>query len=224
MATVEILNNEGAPAGSVELSDVVFGAEVNPRTIRVTYNQYMANQRAGTHSVKTRNTVSGGGKKPYKQKGTGRARQGSIRAAQWRGGGRVHGPSPRDYSYRINRKERRSAISGLLSAHLQNGTLRVVENLELPEVKTKRFLDLVGKLGMADARRLLVVTAKTDERLLLASRNVQHVKVINTDNINVFDLLTAYNVLMTREAAERLGELFSQAPVRYKEAAEADND
>jgi len=205
MTTLEMRKTDGGKAATLELNDAVFAAETNVRTIRAAYNAYMANQRAGTHSVKTRNTVSGGGRKPYKQKGTGRARQGSIRATQWRGGGRVHGPQPRDHSLGLNRKEKRSALVGLLSSHVTEGTLTVVDSFALAAPKTKEFLAAVKSLGLDSVRRLLVITASTDESLVLAARNVQHIKVINGDNVNVFDLLTAYHVVITRDAAERLG-------------------
>lgn len=211
MTTVEMRKSDGGTGATLDLADAVFAAETNVRTVRAAYNAYMANQRAGTHSVKTRNTVSGGGRKPYKQKGTGRARQGSIRATQWRGGGRVHGPSPRDHSLGLNRKEKRSALVGLLTSHREKGTLTVVESLNLSAPKTSEFVSVVKSLGLDSVRRLLVITANTDEQLLLAARNVPHVKVINGDNVNVFDLLTAYHVVITREAAERLGRTWGQA-------------
>jgi large subunit ribosomal protein L4 len=209
MATLEVQSIEGAKAGDVALNDAVFGAEINERVVRIAYNQYMAAQRAGTQSTKTRAMVRGGGKKPWKQKGTGRARAGSNRSPIWRGGGITFGPSPRKYDYRINRKERRAAYVSLLSSHVAEKTLTVVENFELAEPKTRLFKEAVDKLGLADVRKLLVITAQTDETLLLASRNVQHVKVINSDSLNVYDLLAAYHVVVTKDAAERLGELFN---------------
>jgi len=201
MAKIEIKNPSGGAAGQLELADALFAARANQNCVRACYNQYMANQRAGTHSTKTRGMVSGGGKKPWRQKGTGRARCGSNRSPIWRGGAILFGPSPRDYSYRVNKKVRHNAIASLLSSHLAGGTLIVVDGFGLEAPKTKDFVAALSKIGALEGRKVLVVNDSTDESLLLSARNLQNVKVANANNLNVFDLLVADRLVLTKGGA-----------------------
>jgi large subunit ribosomal protein L4 len=169
MTKIQVKAQTGGEAGEIDLSDELFNAPVNEQVVRVCYNQYRANQRAGTHSAKTRGHVSGGGKKPWRQKGTGRARAGSSRSPLWRGGAVIFGPLPRDYSYRVNKKVKRSAILSLLSARRQEGALIVVDDLAFESPKTKQFVQVLQSVGAGDARRVLVVGDSTNENLRLSA-------------------------------------------------------
>lgn len=211
MASYDVMTPTGQKAGTIDLPDAVFAADVRTTSVRSAYNQYRANQRQGTHATKTRGQVSGGGKKPYKQKGTGRARQGSTRAPQWRHGAIIFGPSPRDYSYRINRKVKRQAIVSLLTAHRVGGTLRVVDDFQLSKPRTKDFVAILGALGLENAGRILVVNAQTDPTALLSARNLPNVETANANNLNVYNLITADAVVLTRSAVAKIGELFAPA-------------
>jgi len=207
MPTIDLKSSSGQAAGSLALPDAVFGAEIRETSVRACYNQFMANHRAGTHSTKTRGEVSGGGKKPWRQKGTGRARAGSSRSPLWRHGAILFGPLPRDYSYRVNKKIRRQAITSLLSDHVKHGTLTAVEKLGLAEPKTKLFLSMMDSLNLGDAERLLVLVEGVEDVALLASRNIPNVQVMRVENVNVYDLLVADRVLATKSALEALGKL-----------------
>jgi large subunit ribosomal protein L4 len=204
MTKIQVKAQTGGEAGEIDLSDELFNAPVNEQVVRVCYNQYRANQRAGTHSAKTRGHVSGGGKKPWRQKGTGRARAGSSRSPLWRGGAVIFGPLPRDYSYRVNKKVKRSAILSLLSARRQEGALIVVDDLAFESPKTKQFVQVLQSVGAGDARRVLVVGDSTNENLRLSARNLPNVAVINANNLNVFELLTADRLVLTRAAVEAI--------------------
>lgn len=209
MASYDVMTQTGQKAGTIDLPDAVFAAEIRSTSVRTAYNQYRANQRQGTHSTKTRGFVSGGGKKPYKQKGTGRARQGSTRAPQWRHGAIIFGPSPRDYSYRINRKVRRQAIVSMLTSHRIGGTLHVVDDFQFEKPRTKDFVAMLAALGLDATRRVLVVNAQTDATAVLSARNLPNVETTNANNLNVYNLLTADDVVLTRSAVAKVGELFA---------------
>jgi large subunit ribosomal protein L4 len=202
MATVTILKSDGSQAGSLDLNDSVFGIEPNANCVRAAVAQYMANQRAGTHATKMRGAVSGGGRKPWKQKGTGRARQGSIRSPQWRHGAIIFGPQPRDYSYNINHKVKQQAFRSIWSDLIKNGRLVVVESFGISSPKTKMMVEALDKLGV-DGTALLVTLA-TDEAAALSARNIPWVTMQNADNLNVYDLLTHDWVVVTQEVIKRV--------------------
>jgi large subunit ribosomal protein L4 len=205
MPTVTVKKTDGSDAGSLQLSEAVFGAPQNGVVVRETLNAFLSNQRQGTHSTKTRGMVSGGGKKPWKQKGTGRARQGSIRAPQWRGGAIVFGPTPRSYREKVNRKKRQAAVRAVLSARSQEGNLFVVESLDLgAKPQTKAVVKLVDALGAAG--RVLFVTEAPLETFLLSARNIPYVNVITVDEVNIFDLLVSDSVVLTSAAVKILEE------------------
>ena len=210
MPTVTIKNQSGTDAGSLTLSPAVFAAEKNAVLVREVYNAAMANRRQGTHSTKTRGMVSGGGKKPWKQKHTGRARQGSIRSPQWRGGAIVFGPSPRSYREKVNRKKRQGAYRALLTSKLEAGEIIVVDGFSFSATpKTKDAVALLAALGVKG--KTLIVTREKDENLLRAAGNLRSsatnptiVEVV--DSVSIIDLLVANTVVITREALEALQE------------------
>ena len=209
MATLQIQDSKGVDAGSVEVSDTVFGIAPNKSAVRMALISYQANQRAGTHSTKTRAFVRGGGKKPWRQKGTGRARQGSIRAPQWRGGAIIFGPQPRDYANKLNKKVKRLALLSALSDLRNGGKITLVKEFGLSAPRTKDFLGLVGKLGITVAKRILVLVSVPDENVLLASRNIPTVQVSLVQNVNIFDLLTCDHLITTPEGVKALEEVFA---------------
>ncbi len=201
MPEVTVVDQNNKPVGKQELNDAVFGLEPDAGFVHRVYTALAAARRAGTHATKTRSTVSGGGKKPWRQKGTGRARQGSTRATQWRHGGIAHGPQPRSYETRINKKERRRALCLTLSSHLRDGRLTLVDKLELPAIKTKGFVEVMKALDVNSG--LFVLDAENRE-VELSGRNVPHVKVVLDGQINLHDLLKYDRVVLTRAAAEKL--------------------
>jgi large subunit ribosomal protein L4 len=196
------LNN--AAVGSIELSDAVFGAEVNEALLYEAVRQYRAGQRRGTAATKTRHEVSGSGKKLWKQKGTGRARMGSIRSPLWRHGGTTHGPQPRDYSYKLPRKMILGALRSALSAKLRDGELRVVREFNLADHKTKNMVHVLGALNAK--KTVLLVETGENENLLRASRNLPGVKLVPTKDVTVYDLLKHQEVLLSEPAARKLSE------------------
>lgn len=202
MPVVKVKNLKSEEVGELELSDEVFGAPLNKALIYSAVKCYMANQRAGTSATKTRGDVRGSGKKLWKQKGTGRARIASLRSPLWKGGGNVHGPQPRDWSYSIPKKMRRGAIRSVLSERLREGGLVVVENFELPSPRTRELVTTLGVLGLT--RRTLVVESRGNGKLALSSRNLQEVTLVSPSDLNVYDLLTHEQVALTREAAVQL--------------------
>jgi large subunit ribosomal protein L4 len=206
MATVDVYNMDGVRTGSLDLSDAIFGIEPNQDVLHRAVLNYLANQRQGTHSTKTRSEVSGGGRKPYRQKGTGRARQGSIRAAQHVGGGIVFGPKPRDYSYTLPKKVRRLAMKSALSAKVAAGKLVVVDKLELPEIRTKRMAEILNRLG-ADKSALLV-TLTRDDTIEKSARNLVGVKTALVNTINVFDILKFDKFVVTQDAILKVQEVY----------------
>ena len=207
MAKVDVINMEGAVVGSIELSDAIFGIQPNEDVLHRAILNQLANRRQGTHSTKTRSEVRGGGKKPYRQKGTGRARQGSTRAAQWVGGGIIFGPKPRDYSYTLPKKMRRLALKSALSAKYNDGGIIVLDTLELPEVKTKRMVTMLEKIGAG--RSALLVLADKNENVELSARNLSGLQLARVNTINVFDILKFDKFVMTRAAVDKVQEVYA---------------
>ncbi len=208
MPSVDILDLNNTAVGSIELSDAVFGAEVNEALLYEAVRQHTAAQRSGTASTKTRHEVSGSGKKLWKQKGTGRARMGSIRSPLWRHGGTVHGPQPRSYEYKLPRKMVLGALRSALSAKLRDGELRVVRAFDLADHKTKNMLGVLGKLQAK--KTVLLVEVGENEKLDRASRNLPGVKLVPTKHVNVYDLLKYQEVLLTESAARKLSEALAK--------------
>jgi len=206
MAKVDMYNIEGAVIGSIELSDAIFGIEPNANVMHLVVLNQLANRRQGTHSTKTRSEVRGGGRKPYKQKGTGRARQGSIRSAQWIKGGIIFGPKPRDYSYTVPKKVKRLAMKSALSSKLNENNLIVVDVMNFEEIKTKTMIKILANLKVQKTA-LLVMEGKNDtvER---STRNIIGVKTALVNTINVFDLLKFEKLIVTREAVEKIQEVY----------------
>ena len=204
MPSVDIVDLNNATVGSIELADAVFGAEVNEALLYEAVRQYTAARRSGTAATKTRHEVSGSGKKLWKQKGTGRARMGSIRSPLWRHGGTVHGPQPRSYEYKLPRKMVLGALRSALSAKLRDGELKVVQTFSLADHKTKAFRQVLEKLEAK--RSVLLVDAAENRNLGLASRNLERVKLVPTRELNVYDLLAHKQVLLTEPAARKLSE------------------
>ncbi|MFY9573260.1 MAG: 50S ribosomal protein L4 [Blastocatellia bacterium] len=207
MPVVKVKNLKSEEVGELELSDEVFGAPLNKALIYSAVKCYMANQRAGTSATKTRGDVRGSGRKLWKQKGTGRARIASLRSPLWKGGGNVHGPQPRDWSYRIPKKMRRGALRSVLSERLREGGLVVVESVELTSHRTKEFSATLDALGLN--KRTLVVDSPSNDNLMLSSRNLREVTLVAPGNVNVYDLLTHEQVALTREAVALLEKQLS---------------
>lgn len=208
MPSVNVIDLNNATVGSVELSDAVFGAEVNENLLYEAVRQYRAAQRRGTASTKTRHEVSGSGKKLWKQKGTGRARMGSIRSPLWRHGGTVHGPQPRSYEYKLPRKMILGALRSALSAKVRDGELRVVQAFNLTDHKTKNLQRVFGTLQTK--KSVLLVETGENTNLQRASRNLQGVKLVASKDVNVYDLLKYQEVLLTETAARKLSEGLAQ--------------
>jgi large subunit ribosomal protein L4 len=204
MPTVDVINLENQKVGSLELSEEVFAAEVNEHLLYESVRHYMAGQRKGLAATKTRHEVAGSGKKLWKQKGTGRARMGSIRSPLWRHGGTVHGPQPRDYSYRLNKKMILGALRSALSAKLRDGELRVVDNFTLADAKTKNFAAKLATLNAA--RTVLLVENAENRNLELGSRNLPGVKLVSSKDVTTYDLLKYKHILVSKTAAEKLSE------------------
>ncbi|MGB9877086.1 MAG: 50S ribosomal protein L4 [bacterium] len=206
MPTIALLNQSGEVVGEMQLREEVFGVEPNHTLMHQAVLSYLANQRQGTHSTKTRGEVRGGGRKPWRQKGTGRARQGSIRAPQWVGGGTVFGPHPRDYSFYLSKKERRSALRSALSAKLADGEIKVVDELNIDEPKTKKMEAVLRSLGL-EGKRTLIVTEKINPLIILSARNIPYVAgVVEAKDLNTYDVLSVENLLMTKEAVKVIEE------------------
>ncbi|HLG17890.1 MAG TPA: 50S ribosomal protein L4 [Blastocatellia bacterium] len=208
MPVVKVKNLNNEEVGEIELSEKVFGAPLNKPLIYSAIKNYLANQRAGTSATKTRGNTRGSGRKLWKQKGTGRARIASLRSPLWKGGGNVHGPQPRDWSYSIPKKMRRGAIRSVLSERLREGGLVIVENFELSSHKTKEFTAALDRLGLD--RRTLIVDSRDNHNLALSSRNLQAVTCVSPDGINVYDLLTHERLALTRDAAGELDRHLSK--------------
>ena len=206
MAKVALYNMEGTKTGDMEVSDAIFAAEVNKSVLHQVVVNYLANQRQGTQSTKTRTEVRGGGIKPWRQKGTGRARQGSIRAPQWTGGGVVFAPTPRDYSFKMNRKEKRTALKSALTSRVQENKLIVVDELKFDEIKTKKFAEVLKNLNLDKA---LVVLNENDEKVVMSAKNIPTVKTTQINTINVYDVLKYNTVVLTKAAAESIEEVYA---------------
>ena len=206
MANVSVYNMEGKEVGTMELNDAVFGVEVNEHLVHMAVLQQLANNRQGTQKAKTRSEVSGGGRKPWRQKGTGHARQGSTRAPQWTGGGVVFAPVPRDYSFKMNKKEKRAALKSVLTAKVQENKVVILDELKLDEVKTKA---MVNVLNNVKAEKAIVVLKENDEKVMLSARNIADVQTSLVNTINVYDILKHNTLVMTKEAVQAIEEVYS---------------
>ena len=206
MANVSVFNMEGKEVGKLELNDAVFGVEVNEHLVHLAVVQHLANKRQGTQKAKTRAEVSGGGKKPWRQKGTGHARQGSTRAPQWTGGGVVFAPVPRDYSFKMNRKEKRNAIRSALTSRVLEDKLIVLDELKFSEIKTRNMQKVLDNLNVGKA---LVVIADNDQNVVLSARNIADVKMAQAGAINVFDILKYNTLILTKDAAAAIEEVYA---------------
>ena len=206
MANVAVYNMEGKEVGKLDLNDAVFGVEVNEHLVHMAVLQQLANNRQGTQKAKTRSEVRGGGRKPWRQKGTGHARQGSTRAPQWTGGGVVFAPVPRDYSFKINKKEKRAALKSALTSRVQENKLIVVDELKLDEIKTKKFAEVMKNLKVDKA---LVVINENDEKIVMSAKNIPSIKVSQIETINVYDILKYSNVVLTKAAVATIEEVYA---------------
>ena len=206
MANVTVYNMEGNEVGTMELNDAVFGVEINEHLVHLAVVRQLANNRQGTQKAKTRSEVSGGGRKPWRQKGTGHARQGSIRAPQWTGGGVVFAPVPRDYEVKMNKKERRAALKSALTSKVQENKLVVVDSLALAEAKTKEMQKVLTNLK---ADKALIVTAGDDQNVVLSARNIADVQTATVNTINVYDVMKHNTVVVTKDAVASIEEVYA---------------
>ena len=206
MAKVSVYNMEGSQVGDIELNDAVFGVEVNEHLVHMAVVAQLANKRQGTQKAKTRSEVSGGGRKPWRQKGTGHARQGSTRAPQWTGGGVVFAPTPRDYSIRLNRKEKRLALKSALTSRVQEQKFIVLDELKFDEIKTKKMQAVLDALNVNKA---LVVLNENDQNVVKSARNIENVQTALTNTINVYDILKYNTVIVTKAAVATIEEVYA---------------
>ena len=206
MANVSVYNMEGKEVGTLELNDAVFGVEVNEHLVHLAVVAQLANKRQGTQKAKTRSEVSGGGRKPWRQKRTGHARQGSTRSPQWKGGGVVFAPTPRDYTIRLNKKEKRAALKSALTSRVQDNKFIVLDELKLDEIKTKKFQNVMDNLKVSKA---LVVLADNDQNAVLSARNIADVKTAQVNSINVYDILKYNTVVATKAAVASIEEVYA---------------
>ena len=206
MANVSDYNMEGKEVGTMELNDAVFGVEINEHLVHLAVVQQLANNRQGTQKAKTRSEVSGGGRKPWRQKGTGHARQGSPRAPQWTGGGVVFAPVPRDYTFKMNKKEKRAALKSVLTSRVQENKLVVLDELKFDEIKTKSMKKVLDNLNVSKA---LVVLNENDQNVVLSARNIEGVKTALTNTINVYDILKYNTVVVTKAAVATIEEVYA---------------
>ena len=206
MANVSVFNMEGNEVGTMELNDAIFGAKVNEHLVHLAVVSQLANKRQGTQKAKTRSEVSGGGGNPWRQKGTGHARQGSTRAPQWTGGGMVFAPVPRDYTIRLNKKEKRAALKSVLTSKVQENKFIVVDELKFDEIKTKAMKNVLANLK---ADKALVILNDNDQNVVLSARNIEGVETALTNTINVFDLLKHNTVVVTKAAVETIEEVYA---------------
>ena len=207
MANVTVYNMEGKEVGTVELSDAVFGVEVNEHLVHMAVLQQLANNRQGTQKAKTRSEVSGGGRKPWRQKGTGHARQGSTRAPQWTGGGVVFAPVPRDYSFKMNKKEKRAALKSVLSDKVASSKLIVLDELKFDEIKTKKFQAVLTNLKVEE--KALVVLGEKDDVVMKSANNLPFVQTALPNTINVYDVLKAGTLILTKDAVAKIEEVYA---------------
>jgi large subunit ribosomal protein L4 len=206
MAKVSVYNIEGKEVDTIELNDAVFGVEVNEHLVHMAVVNQLANNRQGTQKAKTRSEVSGGGRKPWRQKGTGHARQGSTRSPQWTGGGVVFAPTPRDYSFKLNKKEKRAALKSALTSRVVENKFVVVDELKLDEIKTKKFVEVLKNLNVEKA---LVILNDMDEKVIASAANIPTVKTTQTNELNVFDVLKYDTVVVTKAAVATIEEVYA---------------
>ena len=206
MANVAVLNMAGKEVGQIELNDAIFGVEINEHLVHMAVLQQLANNRQGTQKAKTRSEVSGGGKKPYRQKGTGHARQGSTRAPHYTGGGVVFAPVPRDYSFKLNKKEKRAALKSALTSRVVENKFIVLDELKLDEIKTKKFVEVMNNLNVNKA---LVVLNDMDANVIASAKNIPTVKTTQTNELNVFDVLKYDTVVVTKAAVATIEEVYA---------------
>ncbi len=206
MANVSVYNMEGTVVGSIELNDAVFGVEINEHLVHLAVVQQLANNRQGTQKAKTRSEVSGGGRKPWRQKGTGHARQGSTRAPQWKGGGVVFAPVPRDYSFKMNKKEKQAALKSALTNKVVEQKLIVVDELKFDEIKTKNFANVMNNLKVEKG---LVVLAQNDEKVVKSAKNMATVDTTFVGQINVYDVMKAKTLVLTKDAVAKIEEVYA---------------
>ena len=206
MATVSVKNMEGKEVGTIELSDAVFGVDINEHLVHMAVVAQLANKRQGTQKAKTRSEVSGGGRKPWRQKGTGHARQGSTRAPQWTGGGMVFAPVPRDYSFKLNKKEKRAALKSALTSRVQANKLIVVDELKFDGIKTKNFKQVMDNLKVEKG---LVVINENDANVVLSARNLPTINTTLTSTLNVYDVMKAGTVVLTKDAVKTIEEVYA---------------
>ena len=206
MAKVAVLNMAGKEVDTIELNDAVFGVEINEHLVHMAVLQQLANNRQGTQKAKTRSEVSGGGKKPYRQKGTGHARQGSTRAPHYTGGGVVFAPVPRDYSFKLNKKEKRAALKSALTSRVVENKFIVLDELKLDEIKTKKFVEVMNNLKVEKA---LVVLNEMDKNVIASAANIPTVKTAQTNELNVFDVLKYDTVVVTKAAVATIEEVYA---------------
>ena len=206
MAKVAVYNMEGKEVDKIELNDSIFGVEVNEHLVHMAVLQQLANKRQGTQKAKTRSEVRGGGRKPWRQKGTGHARQGSTRSPQWTGGGVVFAPTPRDYSFKLNKKEKRAALKSALTSRVVENKFVVVDELKLDEIKTKKFVEVLKNLNVEKA---LVVLNDMDEKVIASAANIPTVKTTQTNELNVFDVLKYDTVVVTKAAVATIEEVYA---------------
>ena len=206
MAKVSVYNMEGKEVGTMDLNDSIFAVEINEHLVHMAVVQQLANNRQGTQKAKTRSEVSGGGRKPWRQKGTGHARQGSTRSPQWTGGGVVFAPTPRDYSFKLNKKEKRAALKSALTSVVQENKLIVVDELKLNEIKTKDFAKVLTNLNVEKA---LVVLDSNDKNVVMSAKNIPTVKTALTNTINVYDILKYNTVVVTKAAVDQIQEVYA---------------
>ncbi len=206
MAKVSVYNMEGKEVGTMDLNDAVFGVEINEHLVHMAVVQHLANKRQGTQKAKTRAEVSGGGRKPWRQKGTGHARQGSTRSPQWTHGGVVFAPTPRDYSFKLNKKEKRIALKSALTSKVQDGKLLVLDELKLDEIKTKKFQEVLNNLSV---KKGLVVINENDKNIVLSARNIPNTDTVVANMINVYDIMKAGTVVVTKDAVSTIEEVYA---------------
>ena len=206
MANVSVFNMEGNEVGTIELNDAVFGVEINENLVHQAVVLQLANNRQGTQKAKTRSEVSGGGRKPWRQKGTGHARQGSTRAPQWTGGGVVFAPVPRDYSFKMNKKEKKAALKSVLTSKVQESKIVVLDELKMDAIKTKDFAKVMSNLKVDNA---LVVTAAMDTNVIMSAKNIPGVATSVASDINVYDVLNHTTLVVTKDAVASIEEVFA---------------
>lgn len=206
MANVAVYNMEGKEVDKIELNDSIFGVEINEHLVHMAVLQQLANKRQGTQKARTRSEVRGGGRKPWRQKGTGHARQGSTRSPQWTGGGVVFAPTPRDYSFKLNKKEKRAALKSALTSRVVENKFVVVDELKLDEIKTKKFVEVLKNLNVEKA---LVILNDMDEKVIASAANIPTVKTTQTNELNVFDVLKYDTVVVTKAAVATIEEVYA---------------